>query len=225
MSPYVSIVIPTLNESAAINDALQSLQTLRQAGHEVIVVDGDSSDDSGELARPLADHVIQSPPGRARQMNAGARQARHEVLLFLHADTRLPPTAIGDIGRALAAGYVWGRFDVRIIPENGLLKVVALLMNLRSRLTGIATGDQAIFVKSHLFAALGGYPDMRLMEDLALSDRLKQYGRPARIKSQVTTSARRWRQHGYLKTIVKMWSLRLAFRLGVAPDKLARFYE
>ena len=224
MTARISIIIPALNESAGIGAMLQSLQIQRREGHEVIVVDGGSRDETARLAAPLSDRVIESVPGRARQMNAGARQAANDVLLFLHADTRLPATASGDINAMLAAGHAWGRFDVRIVPEDGVLRIVASMMNLRSRLTGIATGDQAIFVQRELFTKVGGYPDTPLMEDLLLSDRLKQYGPPGCIRARVTTSARRWQQHGRVKTILKMWCLRLAFRLGVSPARLARFY-
>ena len=224
MTVRISIIIPVLNEAAGIDATLQSLQALRRQGHEVIVVDGGSRDETCQLATPLADQVIESLPGRARQMNAGVRHAVNGVLLFLHADTRLPATASGDIHAMLAAGHVWGRFDVRIVPEDRLLRIVAWMMNLRSLLTGIATGDQAIFVKREVFTSVGGYPDMPLMEDLILSDRLKQHGVPGCIRSRVTTSARRWQQHGRVKTILKMWCLRLAFRLGVSPARLVRFY-
>jgi len=224
MRTRISIIIPALNESAGIGEMLQSLQDFRHEGHEVIVVDGGSRDETARLAAPLSDRVMESLPGRARQMNAGARQASNEVLLFLHADTRLPATATGDINAMVVAGHAWGRFDVRIVPEDGLLRIVAWMMNLRSRLSGIATGDQAIFVKRELFTKVGGYPDTPLMEDLLLSDRLKQDEHPACIRARVTTSARRWQQHGRIKTILKMWCLRLAFRLGVSPARLARFY-
>lgn len=225
MPEPLSVIVPTLNESRCIEATLQSLQPLRQNGHEIIIADGGSHDNTRAIAGSLADHVTVSEPGRARQMNAGAAQARHEILLFLHADTRLPATAVDDINMALASGYLWGRFDVHIVPADMLLQVVATMINMRSRLSGVATGDQAIFVRRHLFEAIGGYPEIRLMEDLALSDRLKQHGRPACLSSRVTTSARRWQQHGRLRTILTMWCLRLAYRLGVDPDKLAQYYK
>jgi len=225
MSLSLSIIMPVLNEATAIGAALQSLQPLRHAGHEVIVVDGGSSDDTVRLAEPLVDQVIESARGRARQMNAGAARARHDVLLFLHADTQLPSTAVADIDTALAKGHDWGRFDVRIEPGDGLLRVIAWMMNLRSRLTGIATGDQAIFVRKQRFEAVGGYPDIGLMEDLALSDRLKRQGAPACLRSRVVTSSRRWSRHGRIRTVLTMWGLRLAYRLGAGPDTLTRFYR
>lgn len=225
MPERLSIILPTLNESACIVSTLRPLQPLRLAGHEVIVVDGGSSDDTRALAGPLADKVLGSGRGRARQMNTGAANAVNNILLFLHADTVLPVTAIGDINTALSDGYLWGRFDVRIVPADLLLLVVAGMMNFRSRLTGVATGDQAIFVHRDLFEVIGGYPDIGLMEDLALCDRLKQQGRPACLRSHVTTSARRWLEHGRLRVILKMWCLRLAYRLGVTPDKLAQYYK
>lgn len=226
MPQLLSIIIPARNEANCIESSLHHLQPLRQAGHEVIVADGGSEDATLALAAPLADMALSVPPGRARQMNAGAARAGHGVLVFLHADTGLPETAAADIAAVLAGGYEWGRFDVSIMPTDPLLGVVATMINLRSRVTGVATGDQAIFVRRRLFETVGGYPDIRLMEDLALSDRLRrQAGRPACLRSRVTTSARRWQQHGRLKTIMKMWYLRLAYRLGADPEQLARHYD
>lgn len=226
MFQSLSIIIPALNEAGCIEQTLHGLQSLRQAGHEVIVADGGSHDNTVALARPLVDRVLSAPPGRASQMNAGAATARHRVLLFLHADTDLPTDAPAAIGAALEAGYQWGRFDVDIVPHETLLRFVARLMNWRSRLTGVATGDQAIFVMRQPFERIGGYPDMPLMEDLALSDRLKTIaGRPACLRSRVTTSARRWQKHGRLKTILTMWRLRLAYRLGADPNRLVQHYD
>lgn len=224
VSCTVSIIIPVLDEGAQIAACLSALAPLRQAGHEIIVIDGGSTDATVEQAQAFADRVIVSERGRARQMNAGAAIARHDQLLFLHADTRLPEAAVEAIATALRQGRCWGRFDVQIEPFDWLLGIVAWSMNLRSRLTGVATGDQAIFVTRQAFDAVGGYPDIALMEDLALSERLKRMGRPACLRARVVTSARRWREHGRLRTIVKMWRLRLAYRLGVDPDRLAREY-
>ncbi len=220
----LSIIVPALDESAAIVPTLGALQPLRAAGHEVIVVDGGSRDATATMAAPLADRVLRSPPGRALQMNAGLRAARGEALLFLHADTRLPPGADDRVLAALAAGACWGRFDVRLSGRRPLLRVVERLMNLRSRLTGIATGDQAIFGTAPAFAAVGGFPELPLMEDVAVSRRLKRLGRPACLRPPVVTSSRRWEQRGILRTIALMWLLRLAFALGVPAAWLARVY-
>ena len=225
MPERLSIIIPTWNEADSIEAVLESLQLLRLAGHEVIVVDGGSSDNTQALAESLTDRMLVSGRGRARQMNAGAEKAQNGILLFLHADTSLPSTAVGDINMALSKGHQWGRFDVRIEPADFLLTIVAAMMNMRSRITGVATGDQAIFVKRALFEAIGGYPEITLMEDLALCDRLKQYCRPACLHSRVTTSARRWIMQGRLRTILKMWCLRLAYRIGVKPDTLVQYYK
>jgi rSAM/selenodomain-associated transferase 2 len=216
----LSIVIPALNEAAAIGATLAALAPLRARGHEVLVADGGSEDGTRDIAAPLADRVIVAPRGRARQMNAGAAAATGDALLFLHADTRLPPAADQLILEALK-GNAWGRFDVQIESVHGLLRIVALAMNLRSRLTGIATGDQAIFVRRADFA---GFPEIALMEDVAFSKAMKRRGAPAALREKVTTSGRRWERGGVLRTVLLMWRLRLAFFFGTAPDELARRY-
>jgi rSAM/selenodomain-associated transferase 2 len=220
----LSIVMPVLDEAAEIEAALQALAPYRVRGVEVVVVDGSSSDGTPELARPLADRVIAAARGRSLQMNAGAGAAQGDALLFLHADTRLPENADRLMLDGLArSGRAWGHFDVRI-GGGGLLRVVAAMMNLRSQLTGIATGDQAIFMTRAAFETVGGFPAIALMEDVGLSARLKRSGRPLALRAHVTTSARRWRAHGTLRTVLLMWRLRLRFFLGADPAKLARVY-
>ncbi|HSP50154.1 MAG TPA: TIGR04283 family arsenosugar biosynthesis glycosyltransferase [Pseudolabrys sp.] len=220
----LSIVMPVLDEAAEIETALLALAPYRQRGVEVIVADGGSSDSTAERARVLADRVIAAPRGRSLQMNAGAAAAQGDVLLFLHADTRLPENADGLVLDGLARSErAWGRFDVRF-DGDGLLRVVAAMMNLRSRLTGIATGDQALFVTRAAFERVGGFPAIALMEDVALSMSLNRFGRPCALCARVTTSARRWRAHGTLRTVLLMWRLRLRFFLGADPAKLARVY-
>ena len=222
---FLSIIVPVLDEAAGIVQALGALAPYRQRGAEVIVVDGGSRDRTAELARPLADRVITAPRGRAAQMNAGAAVARGDVLLFLHADTRLPPHADGLVLDGLgSSGWKWGRFDLRIDGRHPLLAVIAALMNWRSQLTGIATGDQAMFVKRDAFATVGGFPDIPLMEDIALSKQLKRAGRPLCLAARVTTSGQRWEKQGVLRTILLMWRLRLAYSLGAEPATLARRY-
>ncbi len=220
----LSIVVPVLNEAEGIEAALRALAPLRRRGAEVIVVDGGSRDGTAELARPFTDRAITATRGRASQMNAGAEIARGEVLLFLHADTRLPEHVDdlirGGIGRS---GHVWGRFDVRI-EEGGFLRIVGAMMNFRSRLTGIATGDQAIFVTREAFVAVGGFPHVGLMEDIAFSRTLKRMGRPLCLHATVVTSGRRWRKHGVLHTVMLMWRLRLSYFFGADPEKLAQAY-
>lgn len=224
MSPALSIIMPVLNEAAGIRAALKPLAPCRQRGVEVIVVDGGSTDGTPELARPLADRVMTAPRGRAAQMNAGAQAARGGILLFLHADTKLPSGADRLVIDGLASSQrPWGRFDVRI-DGGGALALVGLMMNVRSRLTGIVTGDQAMFATAEAFVRAGGFPDIALMEDIAVSKRLKGLGRPLCLHQRVTTSGRRWRQRGVLRTIVLMWRLRLAYFLGAEPDTLARRY-
>jgi len=223
--PSLSIIIPVLNEAAAIGDALAALAPCRARGVEVVVVDGGSRDGTAAIAHPLADHLLSAPRGRGSQMNAGATVAKGEVLLFLHADTRLPPDAERLVLMGLQASKrAWGRFDVTIAGRSPLLRLVAGLMNLRSRLTGIATGDHAMFVTREAFAQAGGFPDIPLMEDIVLSRRLKRIGRPACLPARVVTSGRRWDQHGIVRTTVMMWRLRLAFFLGAEPARLARRY-
>ncbi len=222
----ISLIVPALNEARGIVDTLQTLQDLRRRGHEVIVADGGSTDNTVEVCAPLADRVIVAATGRARQMQAGAALARGAVLWFLHADTRAPRDADRTIIAALDSGdRQWGRFDVRFPQAGLLLGVVAALMNLRSRLTGIATGDQGIFVTRELFERVNGYPPIPLMEDIALSRLLKRCSRPVCLPDKLITSARRWQTHGTLRTILVMWSLRLAYSLGASPARLARFYK
>ena len=221
----LSIIVPVLNEAAAIAAHLAALAPLRARGTEIIVVDGGSEDGTAGQARAHADRVLAAPRGRASQMNAGARAANGDVLLFLHADTRLPDGADRLIRDALATtGRVWGRFDVAIEGRHPLLPVVAALMNARSRLTGIATGDQVIFVTRAAFTAAGGYANLPLMEDLVLSRALKRLSRPACIAARAKTSGRRWETHGVLRTILTMWRLRLAFFMGADPRGLAAVY-
>jgi len=222
----LSIIVPCLNEAQGIADALSALAPLRSRGAEVIVVDGDSDDGTVERAAPHADCVISASRGRASQMNAGAARARGEILLFLHADTLLPESADALIVEGLnRLRRGWGRFDVAISGSHPLLRVVAWLMNARSRLTGIATGDQAIFATRSLFTAAGGYPDIALMEDIALCKRLKRFGPPLCLKHRLTASGRRWEKHGVVRTILLMWRLRLAYWLGADPRKLAVRYD
>jgi rSAM/selenodomain-associated transferase 2 len=220
----LSIVMPVLDEAAEIEAALQALAPFRTRDVEVIVADGRSGDGTTERARPLADRVIVAPRGRSSQMNAGAAAARGDVLLFLHADTRLPENADRLVLDGLArSSRSWGRFDVRF-DGGGLLRVVAAMMNLRSRLTGIATGDQALFMTRAALDKAGGFPPIALMEDVALSARLKRVSKPLALRARVTTSARRWRAQGTLRTILLMWRLRLAYFFGSDPNRLAKAY-
>jgi rSAM/selenodomain-associated transferase 2 len=221
----LSIIIPCLNEADGIAAALEALRPFRRRGAQIIVVDGGSGDDTIARAQGGADHVLTARCGRALQMNAGAAHARGDILLFLHADCTLPDAAdeliIDGLRRERKS---WGRFDVRIRGRPRLLCAVAASMNARSRLTGIATGDQGMFVTRALFDAVGHFPEIALMEDVELSRRLKHYGRPLCLRHHVSVSARRWETHGVLRTILLMWKLRLAYRLGADPDRLALQY-
>ena len=218
------IVMPVLNECDTLQPALRALQAMRQRGAELVVVDGGSTDSTWALARAFVDQVMLAPRGRAAQMNAGARACKADVLLFLHADSRLPDHADTLIAQAMNSGHRWGRFDVRIDGLHPMLRMVERLMNLRSGLTGIATGDQAMFVRRDVFELLSGFADLPLMEDIELSKRLKKLGQPACVKIPVLTSARRWQQHGVWRTIVLMWRLRLAYFWGASPHALALRY-
>jgi rSAM/selenodomain-associated transferase 2 len=221
----LSIIVPVLDEASCIAATLGALAPLRARGCEVVVVDGGSRDGTPALCAPHADRLEAGPRGRARQMNAGAAGARSEVLLFLHADTRLPDGADRLVARALGDGAIWGRFDVVIEGRAPMLRVVAALMNLRSRLTGIATGDQAIFVRRDAFERLGGFPDQPLMEDVELSRRLRARSRPACLRERVVTSGRRWETRGVWRTIFLMWRLRWRYWRGESPQSLARAYR
>ena len=219
----LSVIVPVLDEAACIE---ATLAPLRARGCEVIVVDGGSRDATKALAAPWADRVIDSPRGRAAQMNAGARAARGDTLLFLHADTLLPGNASDAIRAGLGRSRrAWGRFDVDISGAGPLLKLVAIMMNARSRLTGIATGDQAMFMRRDAFDAVGGFPEIPLMEDIALSKALKRRSAPLCLRERVVTSGRRWERRGTLRTILLMWRLRLAYALGADPRRLARRYD
>ena len=223
MAALLSIVVPALDEAAGLREHLAALQPLRRRGCEVIVVDGGSRDGTADLARPLADAVLAAPRGRGTQLDAGARAARGDLLLFLHADTFLPAGA-DEAVRAALAERPWGRFDVEIASPRPLLRLVARLVSLRSRLTGIATGDQAMFVRRGAFEAAGGFPGIPLMEDVALSAALRRASPPACLRLRAVTSARRWESRGVLRTILLMWRLRLLFWLGRDPAVLARRY-
>jgi rSAM/selenodomain-associated transferase 2/rSAM/selenodomain-associated transferase 1 len=218
------VVVPVLDEGLALAAKLAALRPLRGRGAELVVVDGGSTDESWLVACTQADRVLLAPRGRASQLNAGAQGGSADVLLFLHADTELPPDADRWILQAIEAGAGWGRFDVRIASEAPLLRLVSALMNLRSRWSGIATGDQAMFVRRDWFERAGGFPDMPLMEDIALSAALRRRGRPACIAARAVTSARRWEKHGVVRTILLMWWLRARYFFGADPRALAERY-
>jgi rSAM/selenodomain-associated transferase 2 len=225
-TPPLSVILPVLNEAVGGGEALAALRPLRARGCEVIVADGGSTDRSRDLSVPLADRVVESPRGRARQQNAGAAAARGDVLLFLHADTRLPADADRLVIDGLrTSGRGWGRFDVRLTGRHPMLRVIERMIGVRSRLTGIATGDQAIFVRRDWFTRAGGFPDIPLMEDVALSKALRRQGPPLCLRETVVTSSRRWERRGVWRTMGLMWRLRLEFWLGADPERLAERYR
>ena len=218
-----SIIIPTLNEEKTIEPCLSALQPLRN-NCEIIIVDGDSTDNTRVIARTLADKVVSSDKGRARQMNNGARYASGNVLIFLHADTSLPENALQLIQQKLNSSRKWGRFDIQLSGNHFMLKVIAQMMNWRSRLTGIATGDQVIFVTRLAFEKAGQYPEINLMEDIAICKTLKKISPPICLKAKVISSGRRWERYGIYKTILLMWNIRLRYFFGADPQILAFLY-
>ena len=222
----ISIIIPCLNEEESILQTLMPLQTMREHGHEVIISDGGSTDKTCELALPYVDTLIASPKGRAQQMNTGALQANGDVFWFLHADTIAPENADQYINQVIKYNHsIWGRFNVHLSGQKFQFRIIEFLMNLRSCLTGISTGDQGIFVLRSYFKELNGYKNISLMEDVEISKRLKKIKKPACIKHKITTSSRRWEKHGILRTIFLMWKLRMAYYLGASEDKLASQYK
>ncbi len=221
----ISVIVPAYNEAVVISGLLETLAPLRQRGHEVIVVDGASDDATVATATPWADVVLAAPRGRARQMNAGARVAKGDVLWFLHADSNIPQHADALIRAALDRGAMWGWFDVRLSGAHLGLRVVEWMMNRRARLSRIATGDQGLFVTRALFASLDGFADIDLMEDVELTARLRRQARPVALRVPLVTSSRRWERDGILQTIVFMWWLRLAYAFGAHPSRLAKRYR
>ena len=221
-----SVIIPVLDEAAMIRDCLRALSPLREAGHELIVVDGGSQDDTVARAKELCDTCLScTVSGRARQMHTGALHARGEMLLFLHADTRLPCGVVQCLATLPVHTALWGRFDVRLSGSHPLFRVIETLMNLRSRMSGIATGDQAIFIHRELYRRIGGFPLLDLMEDIAISRTCKAIHSPLCLRQTVLTSSRRWEQRGILRTVLTMWCLRALYACGVHPSYLSRKYR
>lgn len=223
--PGLSVIIPTLNEAETLEARLERLLALRACGVEIIIVDGGSQDETITQASRVATRVIESPQGRAVQMNAGAHAATAGQLLFLHADTQLPQRADRLVDEALAGRHRWGRFDIRLEGRHPMLPVIGTAMNWRSRLTGIATGDQALFMARSAFDEVGGFPDQPLMEDIALSRLLRRLSPPACLRQRVSSSGRRWEHNGAWPTILLMWWLRYRYWRGEAPEQLARAYR
>jgi rSAM/selenodomain-associated transferase 2 len=220
----LSIVVPVFNEADALPDLIQRLQALQSPSVEIIFVDGGSTDTTVAQLRSAGLPTLSSCKGRAWQMNAGALHSRGDILLFLHADTQLPEQALDSIRQHITADRCWGRFDVQIAGRSKLLPVVAHMMNWRSRWTGIATGDQALFMQRSAFNQVKGFPEQALMEDIEMSRRLLGLSRPVCLRHKVTTSGRRWDAHGAWATVFLMWRLRWAYWLGHNADSLAQRY-
>ena len=224
MNALLAIIVPVFNEADVLPDLLARLDAFYQRGVDIIMVDGGSTDNTADIILRSPFRLIVSEKGRARQMNAGARATSADNLLFLHADTQLPDTADAVLTEALLTHH-WGRFDVKIQGQHVVLPIIAQMMNWRSRLTGIATGDQAIFIRRLIFERIGGFPDQNLMEDIAMSQQLKRVGKPACLRDKVITSGRRWEQYGLWRTVLLMWRLRFAYWMGTSPDVLAERYR
>ena len=225
-SSRCSIIIPVLNDGQVLAGLLESLQSLRTQGHEILVVDGGSDDNPQVLCEGRVDKFLKSPKGRARQMNYAAMNASGDVLWFVHADTSLDAqVCMQTVLSLMVSDRVWGRFDVRLSGNDWRLRVVEKMMNLRSRLTGIATGDQGIFIRRDAFEQLQGFPDIALMEDVAMSRLLKRLSAPLVSSETITTSSRRWETQGVCKTILLMWTLRLGYALGLSPERLEKYYK
>jgi rSAM/selenodomain-associated transferase 2 len=222
----IAVIIPALNEAPGLQRILTPLLEWQVRGHELILVDGGSQDATASIAAAAGVLVVRSEKGRARQMNAGAAAASADVLLFLHADTELPSDADRLIGNGLSSGdYAWGRFDVRIHGHARMFPLISTMINVRSRLSGIATGDQALFMTRAAYARVGGFPDLPLMEDVEICKRLKRHSRPLCLRQRVVTSGRRWETRGVWRTIVLMWRLRFAYWRGTPAEQLARLYR
>ncbi|RMG35244.1 MAG: glycosyltransferase [Gammaproteobacteria bacterium] len=221
----VSVVIPTLDEGETIEELLLALAPVRATGHELILVDGGSSDDTCERAIDHVDRLLRVEPGRAHQMNRGAAVATGDWLWFVHADSRMPAGAQAYLKAIVASRRDWGRFDVRLDAPDPVFRAIETGMNWRSRLSGIATGDQGIFVRRSVFESIRGFPEIPLMEDIALSRRLRRRERPACPRLRLVTAGRRWQRHGVVRTVLLMWGLRLAYFLGADPAWLARHYR
>jgi len=233
-APTIAVILPVLNEATLLPACLAKLIEQQQFD-EIIVVDGSSTDASADVVREriasgvgeqqTCPQLIQSPRGRARQMQAGADTVKSDIMFFLHADTELPTGIADHVREAIHRGYFWGHFDVRLSGRHAWFRIVERLMNWRARLSGIATGDQGIFVRSDVFRVVGGFPQQALMEDIELSTRLKWFGRPACLPGPLTTSSRRWEQNGIFRTVLLMWFLRGLYAFGVSPARLARWYD
>jgi rSAM/selenodomain-associated transferase 2 len=220
----LSVVVPVLNEELNLSRITSHLRSVIEQGHEVIIVDGGSTDNTLTIAYEITDTVIISKKGRALQMNSGASIASGKVLLFLHADTLLPENVAEIISAACVGENFWGRFDVRLSNNKYVYRLIECMMNMRSSLTSIVTGDQAIFIEKSLFDRIGGFPEIALMEDIEISRRLKKISKPVRLKSRVVTSSRRWERNGVFATVFLMWKLRLYYFFGVPPEKLNQMY-
>jgi rSAM/selenodomain-associated transferase 2 len=223
-SPSLSIIIPTLNEVDIIERTLQCLAPLRQQGCELLVADGGSHDNTLTRIENLIDHGLIATKGRSLQMNAGAKLATGQWLLFLHADTQLPKDISCFLDFLQTTQSRWGFFCLRLSGPHFSFRIIEAAINIRSRLSSVATGDQCLFVRRDMFESLGGYPQIPLMEDVAMSKVLRKKSKPFCWRSPVMTSSRRWEQAGIAKTVLLMWRLRLAYFFGVSPQRLAKLY-
>lgn len=221
--PTIAVIVPLLNERQRLPDLIGMLRSLD--ADEVAIVDGGSSDGSEDLLEASSLHWCTSASGRAVQMNSGASRTCSDILLFLHADTRIDSSHLSAVRKAMGdSAIVGGRFDVRLSGSHPALRMIEWFINFRSRLTRISTGDQCQFVRREAFEEIAGFPEQPLMEDVEFSRRLKRAGNIACLRDKVTTSSRRWERHGILRTVLLMWKIRLLYWLGVSPERLARMY-
>ncbi len=220
----LSIIIPVYNEQDIILEKLKALRNICPDDIQLIVSDGGSSDETAALAKSCVDTIVSSTKGRSYQMNAGANVATGDLLLFLHIDSVLPGNYLQCLADITRSNHTWGRFDVSFTNTSFVFSLIAFMMNFRSRITGVATGDQAIFMTRTVFNKVNGFPEIDLMEDIAICKKLRKTGSPLCIKEKVITSSRRWEENGIFKTIVLMWFLRLLYFLRIHPDKLGKIY-
>jgi len=215
----VAAIVPVLNESALLPDMIERFRHIDV--DELVYADGGSTDGTREQLQAAGVRWVSSRSGRSAQMNCGAAECTSDILLFIHVDTAVSSSHIEAVRKSMRdRGMAGGRFDVQLSGAHPAFRIIESMINLRSRLSRISTGDQAMFVRRDVFERLGGFPDQPLLEDVAFSRLLKRAGNIACLRQRVETSSRRWEEYGIVRTILLMWWLRLRFWLGAAPARL-----